>query len=257
VHWLTDLKVGTSAETAETLPEIEFGRGKKVAMDLSMPDLTKAWQILLKGHGEAQYTSFPLEAVEMVLVRLAHAADLPSPSELVSKITEERDTVPESDPVQGQVGAEVASPNPSNEIDLTTKGDVRQERPPNFDKVVTLFAEHGEMRLYAYIQDHVRPVSFRVGHIVIHPGESPPPKLAMTMVRHLNEWTGRKWVVEVSDANGDKTVAERKTDKENLDKVKAAEHPRIQALLESFPESEVVAVRNVSKKKAEEIREGK
>ena len=37
VHWLTNLKVGTSAETAETLPEIEFGRGKKVAMGLSMP----------------------------------------------------------------------------------------------------------------------------------------------------------------------------------------------------------------------------
>ena len=86
VHWLTNLKLATNTDAVEELPEVEFERGKEAAVKLSVPDLTKAWQILLKGHGEVQYSSVPLEAAEMVLVRLAHAADLPNPAELITRI---------------------------------------------------------------------------------------------------------------------------------------------------------------------------
>ena len=257
VHWLTNLKIEKGPETGEVLPEIEFARGKEVATDLGMSDLTKAWQILLKGHGEAQYTSLPLEAVEMILVRLAHAADLPSPTELVSKIVRDRDANIEADPAQGKIEEQSSLPNKSEEVDAEILDGTQKKHPKNFDELVSLFAEYGEMRLYAYIQDHVRPVSFRVGHIVIKPGPNAPQKLAMTMARHLKEWTGSKWIVEVSNTDGDKTVTERKTEKENLQKVEAAKHPRIQELLESFPESEVTAVRDTSKKSSPVIREGK
>ena len=127
----------------------------------------------------------------------------------------------------------------------------------SFDELVQLFSEHGEMRLYAYLQDHVRPVSFSVGRIVVQPGKNAPPKLALVVSRHLNEWTGQKWVVEISDADGDKTLTEQRGEKGDREKLEASKHPRIQALLESFPESEVIAVRNVSNKGGPIVEEGK
>ena len=43
--------------------------------------LARAWQMLLKGIEEAKVATRPLAAADMVIVRLAHAADLPTPDE--------------------------------------------------------------------------------------------------------------------------------------------------------------------------------
>ncbi|MBT07031.1 MAG: DNA polymerase III subunit gamma/tau [Rhodospirillaceae bacterium] len=251
VHWLTNLKLETNTEAVEELPEVEFERGKAVAAKLSVSDLTKAWQILLKGHGEVQYSSAPLEATEMVLVRLAHAADLPNPAELVTRIEGAGDTH------GGQKLRATVDPAEGDMADtdrrvltetVTSESGVVKQCPDSFDGVVKLFSDRGEMRLYACLQDRVRLVSFSVGHIVIQVGEDALPKLAMLVGRHLREWTGRKWVVELADIGGGKTLMEQKLDKEERDKREATKDPRVQALLDNFPESEVTAVRDISEK---------
>ena len=246
VHWLTNVKLEANTEAVEELPEVDFERGKNVAARLSMSDLTKAWQILLKGHGEAQYSSVPLEAVEMVLVRLAHAADLPNPADLITRMEGAGDgqvvstLTANAECVEGDSG----DSRPMESTDTAPKGSVVD----SFDSVVKLFSERGEMRLYACLQDHVRLVSFSVGHIVIQLGEHAPPKLAMSVGRHLKEWTGQKWIVESAEVGGGKTLMEQKADKEDRDKREASKDPRVQALLDNFPKSEVTAVRNISNK---------
>ena len=250
VHWLTNLKLETNTDAVEELPEVEFKRGKEVAVKLSVPDLTKAWQILLKGHGEVQHSSVPLEAAEMVLVRLAHAADLPNPAELITRIEGEGDShggpklLADAEPAEDGV-ADTRRRAPT---DPASENSIVKACPDSFDGVVNLFSERGEMRLYASLQDHVRLVSFSVGHIVIQVSEGALPKLAMLVGRHLREWTGRKWIVELADIGGGKTLMEQKVDKEEQDKREATKDPRVQALLDNFPKSEVTAVRDISDK---------
>ena len=82
-HWLTRVKVAPDLIKEPGVPEEERVRGAKIAQDLTMPVLTRCWQMLLKGLGEAQIAPVPLAAGEMVLVRLAYAADLPTPADLV------------------------------------------------------------------------------------------------------------------------------------------------------------------------------
>ncbi|MEE2693949.1 MAG: DNA polymerase III subunit gamma/tau [Pseudomonadota bacterium] len=248
VHWLTNLKLGTNTEAVEELPEVEFERGKKVATELSMADLTKAWQILLKGHGEVQYSSVPLEATEMVLVRLAHAADLPNPAELITRMEAAGGShVGSALSADAEYAEEAVSDARRLEPTVAvSKGNVAKESPDSFDSVVKLFSERGEMRLYAFLQDDVRLVSFSVGHIVIQLGDRAPAKLAMSVGRHLREWTGQNWAVESVDIGGGKTLMEQKAEKEDRDKREASKDPRVQALLDNFPESKVTAVRNIS-----------
>ena len=50
--------------------------------------LSRAWQMLLKGIAEVQAAGRPIAAAEMVLVRLAYAADLPTPDEAVRALDE-------------------------------------------------------------------------------------------------------------------------------------------------------------------------
>ena len=51
-----------------------------------MPVLARAWQMLLKGLAEARQAPNPLQAAEMVLVRIAYAAELPTPAEIVESL---------------------------------------------------------------------------------------------------------------------------------------------------------------------------
>ncbi|MCK6452657.1 MAG: DNA polymerase III subunit gamma/tau, partial [Alphaproteobacteria bacterium] len=85
-HWLTRVKLAPEAADRPDVPEAERTRGKAMAEALPMALLTRAWQLLLKGLRETQNAPSPIQAAEMVLVRLAYAADLPSPADLVREL---------------------------------------------------------------------------------------------------------------------------------------------------------------------------
>ena len=85
-HWLTRLKVAPDGADEALVAEAERTRGKDMAVGLSMPVLTRTWQMLLKGLTEARSAPLPLQAVEMTLVRLAYSADLPTPEEAIKAL---------------------------------------------------------------------------------------------------------------------------------------------------------------------------
>ena len=87
-HWLTRLKLVPGVAEAPEVPAAERKRGAAMAEKLSVAALARAWQMLLKGLGEMQYAPAPIDAAEMILVRLAYAAELPPPAELVRHLSE-------------------------------------------------------------------------------------------------------------------------------------------------------------------------
>ncbi|WP_375457290.1 DNA polymerase III subunit gamma/tau [uncultured Methylobacterium sp.] len=89
-HLVTRLKLAPEAAAADpTLSAIERGRGAEFARRLPVRALSRAWQILLKAIPEAQTATRPLAAAEMALVRLAYAADLPTPDEALRQLRAE------------------------------------------------------------------------------------------------------------------------------------------------------------------------
>ena len=88
-HFVTRVKVVPSVADDVSLSEAERMRGRAFATQLSMRVLSRTWQMLLKGVGEVQASGRPVAAAEMVLVRIAYAADLPTPDEVVRSLGEE------------------------------------------------------------------------------------------------------------------------------------------------------------------------
>src|SRR6202030_505122 len=82
-HFVTRLKLAPEAGSGDPLEEGDRERARPLAAALSMPVLTRAWQMLLKGIEEVQAAPMPGQAAEMVLIRLAYVADLPVPADLV------------------------------------------------------------------------------------------------------------------------------------------------------------------------------
>src|SRR5450631_445151 len=88
-HFVTRVKVVPSVADDVSLSEAERLRGRAFATQLSMRVLSRTWQMLLKGVGEVQASGRPVAAAEMILVRIAYAADLPTPDEVVRSLGEE------------------------------------------------------------------------------------------------------------------------------------------------------------------------
>ena len=87
VHFVTRVRYVETALNDPSLSEDEKTRGKAFAEQLSPRILGRTWQMLLKGIAEVQSSPRPLAAADMVLVRLTHAADLPTPDEIIKSLS--------------------------------------------------------------------------------------------------------------------------------------------------------------------------
>ena len=261
-HWLTRLKLDPDSIDLVGPPGVDVARGREMADKLGMADLTRVWQMLLKGHNEVGLATSPLEATEMLLVRLAFVADLPSPADLVRKLTEEGS----SSHVPKEIPADSVSDSDNQTVAvLTNKSTIISTGPApeletialpsNFAAAVRMFADHGKMRLYTNLQDHVHLVRFEPGRIELRLGESAPNHLASNLGKYLHEWTGRRWVVAVSDRVGELTLAEQELAQEHQRKTEAAQDPAVRALLDAFPGAEIKRVRNRGGRKPPEMEE--
>ncbi|MBD9492415.1 MULTISPECIES: DNA polymerase III subunit gamma/tau [unclassified Ensifer] len=87
-HLVTRMKYVPEAVNDQSLSEIERTRGAGFAESVAVTALSRIWQMLLKGIPEAESSSRPAGAAEMVLIRLAHAAHLPAPEEAARRLLE-------------------------------------------------------------------------------------------------------------------------------------------------------------------------
>src|SRR5690606_27821810 len=77
-HLVTRLRVVPEAAAEAALSQEERSRGLELSGKRSVRVRSRTWQMLLKGIQEVQGSARPVAAAEMVLIRIAHAADLPT-----------------------------------------------------------------------------------------------------------------------------------------------------------------------------------
>ena len=269
-HWVTRLKLAPSAAEDPTIPEAERVRGGTLATHLSVPVLARAWQMLLKGLAETQTAPHPGQSAEMVLIRLAYAADLPTPADLVRKATAAgasgsglgSQPVSERRPIRAPESVAQTPRNTTLEASASGRGTALAARPQSqppvpapateelpqpdsFVAVAQLFADRREAILHAHIRNNLHLVRFEVGRIEVRPTEHAPANLTNRMGELLTKWTGRRWIVSVSRQEGAKTLSQAAASEAEKVLNEAAAHPLVKAALETFPGAAIEAVRDL------------
>ncbi len=243
-HWLTRIKVVPEAAEGRAVSEMDRRRGTEMAAKLSMADLARAWQMLLKGLGEAQMAPSPARAVEMVLVRLAYTADLPSPADAVRALAKDGDAPPApTPPALTPPASTPPAPAPPDQTPEPASEAKGLAEPASFDDVVRLAGERNERLLMGHLVNHVHLVSFEPGHIEIRPSEAAPRELASDLIRLLNEATGRRWVVGLSSLTGAETMGEARDERDAKRLEEIETHPLVRSIMETFPGATIEAVR--------------
>ncbi|HTN98869.1 MAG TPA: DNA polymerase III subunit gamma/tau, partial [Nordella sp.] len=254
VHWVTRLKVAPKASGDATRSESERLRGQEHAAKISMPHLTRAWQMLLKGLKEIELHSDQLMAAEMVLIRLAYAATLPSGDDLVKLAREGSPQPREMRPAPRQE-READGPPPVEHGQLAVAPEPAQgERPPergpetrpfaHLSDVAAYVGDKRDIRLKNQIENLMRHIRVSQGQIEVALEPSAPPGLVNELGRKLNEWTGQRWMVLVARDGGEKPLAQQRQDMKDTIYRETREHPDVQAILKRFPGAEIVDVRD-------------
>jgi DNA polymerase-3 subunit gamma/tau len=251
VHWVTRLKVvGDAALADASRTEIEKAKGKELAAELSMSQLTRAWQMLLKGLGEVNVSDQPHTAAEMLLIRLAYASSLPSGEELV-KLAKQ---APAAEPPRP--AATVQSLRREQEPVAAAAVAVAPQRMPppetgaappvvtNFGQIVALAGEKRDIKLKSEMERHIRPIRVQPGQIELALETGAPPGLPGELARKLEAWTGQRWIISVAKDGGETPIAlQRKSARESAFRA-VKEHPDVVAVLKRFPNAEIVDVRD-------------
>jgi DNA polymerase-3 subunit gamma/tau len=268
-HWLTRIKLVPQAAEAPGVPEAERVRGGAMAGKLTTAQLARVWQMLLKGLTEVQTAPMPLQAAEMVLIRLTHAADLPTPADLVRQIQNgggaanaDRPPPPgsaverTSTPTAAASPPQPTRPEPGDRPRAFAAGGATAlaqtetvEAAPNLDSfaaVVALLAERREAILQAHVKNNVHLVRFEPGRIEIRPDEHAPRTLANRLGALLSEWTGRRWVVAISSEPGEPTLAQQEAAADRRERAEVTAHPLVQAVMANFPGATIEAIRDLA-----------
>lgn len=252
-HWLTRAKIAPELADDPSMASAERERGAEMAKKLSMPVLTRTWQMLLKGINETVYAPSAKQTAEMLLIRLAYAAELPPPAEIIGSLgsaktapapitttgTSSFSNAPKAQSDWGGIRAAVgASSAPVPESLPKT-----QPKLSSFADVVAYAYKQNEMILAFNLENYASIVRFEFGCIEFYPLEKAPLNLANELAEKLNEWTGKRWLVSIVNKPGGMTLAqEAKKNEENLRK-KMSVHPLVSAVIKTFPGAHLESVR--------------
>jgi DNA polymerase-3 subunit gamma/tau len=222
------------------------------------------WQILLKGLNEIRDSARPLAAAEMLLVRLCHAADLPTPDEALKALRDGANgdgpgasSIPSGAP-QGGASARIASGGGSAARQIVSArlepARPREAMPAmatprlaSFAALVALAGEKRDLMLKRQLETDVRPIRFEEGRIEIALEPSASRHLVNQLSARLQEWTGRPWMVAVAareasvEAAGP-TLREMRSAEKADAWARAGEHPAVKAALAQFSGAKITEV---------------
>ncbi len=269
-HFVTRVKIVPSLADDVSLTEAERTRGRAFATKLSMRVLARCWQMLLKGIAEVEAAGRPIDAADMVLVRIAYAADLPTPDEVIRSLGETRSgngaatTAPAAAPPRAELRSEaprgsrgplvsaapksapMAAPRQSENpapFDEPVARDNEFRAVQSFAELIALAAEKRDLTMKTALERDVRLVRFEDGTLELALEPSARKALVQELSKKLADWTGRRWMVAVSAEAGQPSLrAQADARKAELKDV-VREDPLVQAVLQRFPGAEIVDVR--------------
>ena len=282
-HLLTKLRaVPEAKDMKHSMAADEIARASELAQKLSMPTLGKTWQILLKGLSEVQAAPNPQNAIEMVVIRLTYAADLPDPADLLKKIQKgDIDvTPPSSSPPSGGGGgaplssgvvetvsapAEMPRGGPSR-VQKSGGGEMAALKPVlevvpdaapdssvithigSLEDVVAVLEQNDEVLLASNVYQYVHLVKLKEGRLEINQEPEAPQNLASDLTRTLSKIMDARWMVSVVGAAGQPTLAQKAAAILAAEREDVLNTPIMKEVLSVFPDAEITAITKIEPK---------
>ena len=202
----------------------------------------------------------------MVLVRIAYVADMPTPDEAIRMIEQNGGSAPvvavtsPSRSVPAPTASASVSPQlrvppaPRGSIEANarpqmaapvTDAQAAARRISSFPEIVALAAEKRDLLIKSALEAEVRLVRIEDGRLEVALERNASRTLVNDLSRKLEQWTGKRWTVIVSNEAGQPTLREQNLVEKNQRERAAESDPRVKEVLARFPGTKVVEVRKL------------
>jgi DNA polymerase-3 subunit gamma/tau len=231
----------TLGPAATRLPNDQAARLAALGAQVPAGTLARVWQMLLKAYDEVRRAPDPAAAMEMALVRLAYASDLPGPEEALKRLQSGQPVVGPGAPGPSGGGGGGGGGATARAVAAAPKPAL--PRPQTFEEVVALIGAKRDISLKIDVERFVRLVSFKPGAIDYEPAPNAPGDLPRRLAVKLKEWTGQVWLVAAEGGGGAESLYERERREKAEARVRLEADPFVQEVMKAFPGTEILGVR--------------
>lgn len=252
IYWVTCLKSSPKLQHDVTCPAADRQQGGELAAKLSMPVLMRAWQVLSAGYEEVNRSPLPLQAMEMVLIRLCYLSDLPSAEDILATLQGRLPTPkiaaasplispllpsPEDEPTASMIltAAPLTMNPPVRNIGESEKKSPLFPMPLGFQDLLTLLSDAKEPIIYSHVVHDVHLVDYTPGKMTVRLNEATSPQFIPQLQSTLSQLTGQPWEIILSDQAGAQTISDQKKAHQGQLIEDSKNNPIVQTLLENFP----------------------
>lgn len=212
---------------------------KETSGKLSIATLSKIWQMLIKGMNEMQTAPVPIDALEMILIRIAYSANLPSPAELLESVKKksESGTLRPANFSAGNpsAAAQTAVAPVSAPAAVSTPAKTVVNAPfSDINGLIKHLENQKQPRLAYALRHDVEVVEFSPGQIKFKAADRVGNDTLAALNKILEETTGGKWALDIVPGEVGRTVADIENEQKEKDKKNVAETPLVKAILEEF-----------------------
>lgn len=260
---LAKVKIIPALLNSTSLSEIEKKTFATLSTSCSLAVLSKIWQMLIKGISEINMAPSAVEALEMILLRVAYSASLPTPYEILNEVKKNSDLVGTGSVYSGQssllqnsaAAAPVSVPPSGTEKKNDLTATVSAGETSGFNTVEDLlrYLEGTKKALIEYsIKHDVCIREFSDGHIAMNIAPSIHQDFIMNLHKLLSEATGRQWEIEIIKGDLGETIADKEKSAAEATKKNVSEYPLVKKILEEFKGAKI---ETVIRKNLEELAE--
>lgn len=262
-HDLAKVKIIPALLNSTSLSEIEKKTFATLSTSCSLAVLSKVWQMLIKGISEINMAPSAVEALEMILLRVAYSASLPTPYEILNEVKKNSDLAGAGSVYSGQssllqnsaAAAPVSVPPSGTEKKNDLTATVSAGETSGFNTVEDLlrYLEGTKKALIEYsIKHDVCIREFSDGHIAMNIAPAIHQDFIMNLHKLLSEATGRQWEIEIIKGDLGETIADKEKSAAEATKKNVSEYPLVKKILEEFKGAKI---ETVIRKNLEELAE--
>jgi len=246
-HDMAKIKIVPSLLDTTAFSELEKNTFKNMSSVCSLGILSKIWQMLIKGISELNLAPSPIEALEMILLRIAYSASLPTPMEILNEVKKNSNSA--------------IIPQQSAPVEIEKKNNISlSQEANNFQTLNTVedllsYLEKNKKALMEFsIKNDVSIQEFADGHIKMTISPNLHQDFILNFRKLLADITGKNWEIEILKGDLGETIADKEKTAVEAKKKNVAEYPLVKKILEEFKGSKIETVvrKNISELAEEE-----
>lgn len=211
-HLLAKIKIVPEAINDASLSENEKDFCSRIAPNIAIATLSKIWQMLIKGLGELNIAPVQIDALEMILIRIAYSANLPSPAEILDGLKKNSNLTPCSESNTQEPSVIINTP----------------------EELLNHLTNNKKMMLAYSIKNDISFIEFSNGFIKICISDKINNDILLSLQNTLLETTGQKWKIDVQKGVLGETIADKEKAKDVEEKKDVMDIPLIKAIFAEF-----------------------